>query len=247
MTDLQPRRVQLFTTCLVEHLRPQVGLAAVDLLERQGCEVSCSKGQTCCGQPAYNSGCVEDARAMARQTLAVLARSRAPVVVPSGSCADMIVHRYPDILRDNADWLATAREVASRVYELSQFLVHVLKIERSAAKNTGSVTYHASCHLLRGLGEADAPRRLLASSAGANLVALEGSEECCGFGGLFAVNMPDISGAMLRRKLDHIRVSGARTVVACDTGCLLHLEGGLRREGSGVRALHLAEALAGEG
>jgi len=247
MSNPAPRPVQLFATCLVENLRPGVGLATVELLERYGCAVSCPRGQTCCGQPAYNAGCVEDAREMARATIAVLERWPEPVVIPSGSCADMIVHRYVEILKDDKEWHARALDVASRTYELSQFMVRVLKAEQIPSPKAGPVAYHASCHLLRGLGESDAPRRLLAQRLGESLVPLQGSEECCGFGGLFAIKMSDISGAMLKRKLDHLKTSGARTVVACDTGCLLHLEGGLRREGSGRRALHLAEVLVDEG
>jgi len=245
MTEARPGSVQLFTTCLVENLRPQVGLAVLDLLEGQGCAVSCPMGQTCCGQPAYNAGCLDDARAMARRTLSVLARSKDPVVIPSGSCADMIIHRYPEILKNDPIDAGAARELAGRTYELAQFLVGVLKVKEVGARSAGRITYHASCHLLRGLGEADSPLQLLATLSGAEMVPLKGAEECCGFGGLFAIKMSDISGAMLQRKLDHIRASDAQTVVACDTGCLLHLEGGLRRQGSAIRVLHLAEALVG--
>jgi L-lactate dehydrogenase complex protein LldE len=217
----------------------------VRVLERQGCEVSCPAGQTCCGQPAFNAGCCDDARAMARHTIDVLSHSRDPVVVPSGSCADMIAHRYPELLEGDRRYAEAARELALRTYELSQFLTEVLRVERVAAQAPGRrLTYHASCHLLRGLRISDGPRRLLAGVHGAEVVALPGAEECCGFGGLFALQMSDISGAMLGRKIQHILETGAAAVVACDAGCLLQIEGGLRRHAANVRTLHLAEVLA---
>jgi L-lactate dehydrogenase complex protein LldE len=216
------------------------------VLERLDCRVSCPAGQTCCGQPAFNAGCVDDARAMARHTLGVLSRSPDPVVVPSGSCADMMVHRYPEIFEGDERWGAAARELAARTHELSQFLTDVLHVDKLAARAPGRLAYHASCHLLRGLRAADGPRRLLAGVAGAELVELAGAEECCGFGGLFALEMSDISGAMLERKIQRILETGADAVVACDSGCLLQIEGGLRRHAANVRALHLAEVLAAE-
>jgi len=183
---------------------------------------------------------------MARHTLDVLTRSSDPVVVPSGSCAEMIAHRYPELLDGEEHYGEAARELASRTYELSQFLTQVLGLERVEASGSGRLTYHASCHLLRGLRASDGARRLLAGVAGAELVPLPGEEECCGFGGLFAVDMSDISGAMLERKIRHILETGAAAVVACDAGCLLHIEGGLRRNAANVKALHLAEVLAAE-
>lgn len=246
MSKSSSRPVQFFATCLVENVRPQVGLAAVLVLERQGCVVSCPAGQTCCGQPAFNAGCLDDARAMARHTIDTLSRSQDPVVLPSGSCADMIVHQYPELLKEAPADREAALTLAARTHELSQFLSGVLGLERVDARHPGRLAYHASCHLLRGLGVRDAPRRLLAGVVGAELLPLEGAEDCCGFGGLFAIEMSEISGAMLQRKLERILASGAQAVVACDTGCLLHLEGGLRRRASNVQALHLAEILAGE-
>lgn len=183
---------------------------------------------------------------MARHTTDVLTRSSDPVVVPSGSCAEMIAHRYPELLDGEPRYAALARELASRTYELSQFLTQVLGKERVAARGSGRFTYHASCHLLRGLRASDGARRLLAGVEGAELVPLPGEEDCCGFGGLFAVDMSDISGAMLERKIKHILETGAMAVVACDAGCLLHIEGGLRRHAANVKALHLAEVLATE-
>jgi L-lactate dehydrogenase complex protein LldE len=180
---------------------------------------------------------------MARHTLDVLTRSSDPVVIPSGSCAEMIAHRYPELFEHEPRYAALARELAARTYELSQFLTQVLRLERPGTRNGGRFTYHASCHLLRGLRASDGARRLLAGLEGAELVPLRGEEDCCGFGGLFAVDMSEVSGAMLQRKIDRILETGARAVVSCDAGCLLHIEGGLRRRTADVKALHLAEAL----
>ena len=215
------------------------------LLERLDCSVSCPAGLTCCGQPALNAGCVDDARAVARHTLEVLSRSQDPVVVPSGSCAEMIAHRYPELFEGEPQH-AAAVALAARTYELSQFVTQVLGVTQLNGHRSARVTYHASCHLLRGLRASEGARRLLASVAGSELVPLPGEQDCCGFGGLFAVDMSDISGAMLERKIRHILETGADTVVACDAGCLLHIEGGLRRQSANVKTRHLAEVLVTE-
>ncbi len=236
--------VQLFATCLVDTIRPLAAVATLRLLERLGVTVEVPDGQTCCGQPAFNSGCLDDARAMARYTVDLLDRSAAPIVMPSGSCADMIVHRYPDLLADDVVYAPKARLVADRTYELTQYLVDVLGVEDVGACGQGAVAYHPSCHLLRGIGVRDAPGRLLACVKGVRRVPLPGDEECCGFGGTFSVKMDQLSGAMLERKLDSITRCGADTVVACDAGCLMQIEGGLRRRGSRIAVRHLAEVLA---
>lgn len=180
---------------------------------------------------------------MARHTLDVLAGSSDPVVIPSGSCADMIIHRYPELLQAEPRYREAARELAGRSYELSQFLREVLHLERVEVPRRGRLTYQASCHLLRGLGQREGPCALLAGVVGAEVVPLEGAEDCCGFGGLFALGMSDISGAMLERKIERILATGASAVVACDVGCLLHIEGGLRRHAANIKVLHLAEVL----
>jgi L-lactate dehydrogenase complex protein LldE len=239
-----PHHVQLFATCLVEALRPEAGLAVVRVLEKLGVRVDFPEGQTCCGQPAFNSGSWEEARAMARHTLGVLDRSDVPVVIPSGSCADMIKHHYPEILAGRGVWEEKARRVAARTWEFSEYLTGVLGVSAVAGARPGRVTYHPSCHLLRGLGIKEGPLRLLRGVEGAEVVPLPAAEECCGFGGLFAVKMSGISGAMLDRKLEGIAATGAGAVIGCDVSCLLHIEGGLRRRGSPVAALHLAEVLA---
>lgn len=238
-----PSNVQLFATCLIETLRPESGLAVVRVLEKIGLQVEYPDGQTCCGQPAFNGGAFDDARAMARHTLDVLSRTDTPVVVPSGSCADMIVHHYPELFAADPVYGPQAESVAKRTYEFSQFLVDVLGVSDLGARFPGQVAYHPSCHLLRGLGVADPPRRLLAAIAGADIVEQANPTECCGFGGLFAVKMSDISGAMLKRKLDSLEQSGAQTVVGCDVSCLLHIAGGLHRRRSKIKTRHLAELL----
>ena len=252
-TAHKPQSVQLFSTCLIETLYPQVGMAAVRVLERLGFTVEYPEGQTCCGQPAFNGGAWDDARAMARYTLDVLSGGEqahaaaphppTPIIVPSGSCADMIVHHYPELFASDPKYGPLAESVAARTYEFTQFLVDVLGVTDLNARASGRLTYHSSCHLLRGLGAKEEPRQLLANVAGAELVELPGAAECCGFGGLFAVKMSDISGAMLKRKLDNIERTGAETVVGCDVSCLLHIGGGLHRRGSKVETRHIAEIL----
>ena len=241
----KPSVVHIYVTCLIETLRPEAGMAVVKVFERLGLAVECPKGQTCCGQPAFNGGAWDDARAMARHTLDVLARTEGPIVVPSGPCPDLILHHYPELFVADPTYGPLAEAVAKRTYEFSQFLVDVLGESDIGAQSVGRITYHPSCHLLRGLGIHDAPRKLLANVKDGEVIELPGATECCGFGGLFAVKMSDISGAMLQHKLDHIQQTGAQTVVGCDVSCLLHIAGGLHRRGLKVETRHLAELLAG--
>jgi L-lactate dehydrogenase complex protein LldE len=236
-------RVQLFATCLVDTLSPQTGFAAASVLERLGCDVHVAEGQTCCGQPAFNAGFHDAARDMARYTVTLLSRDEAPVVVPSGSCADMLVHQAPRLLAEDPA-APQAQAVAARTYELTQFLVDVLKRTDCGACTEASVTYHPSCHGLRGLGVRGQPEALLEAVEGLDLRPLADAETCCGFGGLFAVKMSEISAAMLDRKLENIEATGAQTLVATDVSCLLHMAGGLHRRGSVVKAVHIAEVLA---
>jgi L-lactate dehydrogenase complex protein LldE len=242
----RPKTVQLFATCLIETIRPEAGMAVVSVLERLGLTVEYPAGQTCCGQPAFNAGAWADARAMARHTLDVLSRSPAPIVLPSGSCADMIAHHYPELLAGDPKYGPLAQSIAARTYEFTQFIADVLGVTDLSAHFNGKIAYHPSCHLLRGLGVTEAPRQLLTNVQGAEIADLPGATDCCGFGGLFAVKMSDISGAMLNRKLDSIESTGANTVVGCDVSCLLHIGGGLHRRGSTVEVKHLAEVLADE-
>jgi L-lactate dehydrogenase complex protein LldE len=237
------KTVELFATCLVETLRPEAGMAVVQVLEGLGITVQYPKGQTCCGQPAFNAGAWDEARAMARHTLRVLAPSDDPIVVPSGSCADMLVHHYPELFTAEPEYAELADRVAARTYEFSQYVVDFLGATTVRGRAQARIAYHPSCHLLRGLQVTEPPRKLLGTIEGAELVELPGAAECCGFGGLFAIKMSELSGAMLDRKLDAIDRSGADIVVGCDVSCLLHIRGGLHRRGSGVRTKHLAELL----
>jgi L-lactate dehydrogenase complex protein LldE len=204
-------------TCLVDRFYPGVGHATVNALERAGVEIHVPADQTCCGQPAFNGGFVDEARAMARQTIDVLTASQDPVVVPSGSCADMIVNHYPELFIDDAVYGPKARELASRTYELSQFLVDVLGTTDPGSRTSARLAYHASCHGLRGLGLRDAPRQLLGAATGGHCADLPDAETCCGFGGLFAIKMAPVSDAMLQSKIASIESSGADAVVA--TAC----------------------------
>jgi L-lactate dehydrogenase complex protein LldE len=236
-------KVQLFHTCLVNEIDPEVGMAVVRLLERLGVEVEVPPAQTCCGQPAYNAGFHDDARKAARHTLDVLHATAGPIVIPSGSCADMLIHQYAVLFRDEPESLAKAQAVAGRCREFSQFLAETLAGRDLGARLPARVAYHPSCHLLRGLGVRAQPKALLQGVSGLELVALADEEECCGFGGLFSVKNPDISGDMMGRKLAALERSGAQRLVSCDLGCLLHLAGGLHRRGSSVKVQHLAQTL----
>jgi L-lactate dehydrogenase complex protein LldE len=233
-------------TCLGDMFFPEVGVAMVRLLRRLGVDVEFPPGQTCCGLPLFNSGYHADARAVAERTVRLFAGAE-HVVVPSGSCAWMVKAEYPGLLADDPALHAEARALAARTYELSQFLVEVLKVSGVGSTFSGTLTYHDSCHLLRGLGESRAPRTLLRSLEHGELVELPGSDECCGFGGSFSVRLPEVSTAILDKKLASVEATGADCLVACDAGCLMQMGGGLSRRGSRVRALHLAQVLAPEG
>ncbi|MEW5981397.1 MAG: (Fe-S)-binding protein [Acidobacteriota bacterium] len=230
-------------TCLVDQFSPRVAEAAVAILEREGLDVHVPLAQTCCGQPAFNGGFTDEARAMARHTIDVFSANPAPIVVPSGSCADMIVNHYPELFGGNDPYAERAWAMAARTFELCQFLTDVLGVRATGGATTDTLAYHPSCHGLRGLALRDQPRRLLEGVLGARVVELADDEACCGFGGLFSVKMPGLSGDMLRAKLDAIADSGAGTVVATDVSCLIHISGGLRRRHSHVRARHIAEVL----
>jgi L-lactate dehydrogenase complex protein LldE len=235
--------IQLFVTCLIDSLFPDVGDATVEVLNRAGVRVAFPEDQTCCGQPAFNAGYRREAARMARHTLAVFASTVGPVVVPSGSCAAMIRHGYLELFADDPVWFPRAQALADRTYELSEYLVDRLGVNDLGVARQGSLAYHPSCHLLRGLGVARQPLALLASVEGTHVTQL--AAECCGFGGVFAVLHPEISGEMLGRKLAAVEASGVDTVVGCDVSCLMYIEGGLRRAGSTVRCAHLAQVLAG--
>lgn len=235
--------VQLFITCIVDALYPEVGEAVVRVLEKAGAEVHFPLDQTCCGQPAFNAGERAEARQMAAHTIRVFEAAPGPVVVPSGSCAAMIRHSYQELFEGDQEWLPRVRTLAARTYEFSEFLVDVLGATDLGAFFPGKLTYHSSCHLLRELGVNRQPRLLLENVSGAELVELPGTEECCGFGGVFSLEHPELSAAMLERKLTNLKSTQAPYVVSCDAGCLAHINGGLHRLGRPERGLHLAEVL----
>jgi L-lactate dehydrogenase complex protein LldE len=236
-------RVGLFVTCLVDLIRPTVGFAAVKLLEDAACRVVVPS-QTCCGQPAYNSGDRGTAKAIAEQTIKAF-QDCDYVVAPSGSCGGMLAKHYPELFAGEPDMAINAERFGQKTHELVSFLVDVLGVRTVAARYNGTVAYHDSCSGLRELGVKTQPRRLLASVEGLRLVELEEAETCCGFGGTFAVKYGEISNAVVTRKAQDIRASAAETVLAGDLGCLMNMVGKLQREGSTVKARHVAEVLAG--
>lgn len=235
------RRVSLFVTCVVDQLFPRVGLAMADVLERLGYSIDFPEAQTCCGQPAFNSGFRDEARDVARHFLAVF-RDADYVVVPSGSCTSMITHHMAEIL--TGEERDEARRIAPRVWEFSKFLTEVAQVEDVGARFERTVTYHDSCHALRELSIKQAPRRLLEHVRGLTLKEMDAAEECCGFGGTFSVKFPEVSGGMARTKLDSIARTGADVVVSIDSSCLMQLQGALCRAGSRIKTMHLAEVLA---
>ncbi len=242
-----PPTVQLFITCLLDTLYPQVGEAVVRVLQRQGVRVEFPAGQTCCGQPAFNAGLRREARPAAEHTIRVFEATRGPVVVPSGSCAAMIRHAYLELFANDPPWLARARSLAERTYEFSEYLVDVLRVVDLGARFPARLAYHPSCHLLRELEVDRQPRALLAAVREAQIVDLPESTDCCGFGGVFAAEHPQLSIAMMERKLANLKACGADYLISCDAGCISHLNGGLIRRGLPRRALHIAEVLAGGG
>jgi L-lactate dehydrogenase complex protein LldE len=239
-----PVRVGLFVTCLVDLFRPTVGFAAVRLLEQAGCAVEVPRAQTCCGQPAYNSGDRAAAKAIAARVVDAFA-GYDYVVAPSGSCAGMIRQHYATLFAEEPAMLERVQELARRTHELVSFLVDIRGMDRVAAHFAHRVTYHDGCSGLRELGVKEQPRRLLRSVAGLSLEELPGAEICCGFGGTFCVKYPDISDKMVSDKAADIAATGAETLLAGDLGCLLNMAGKLARRGSAVEIRHVAEVLAG--
>lgn len=240
-------RVALFVTCLVDAMRPAIGFAALRLLESAGCSVSVPEEQTCCGQPAWSAGEAAIARELALKNITDL-EGYDYVVLPSASCADHIKNVYPGLVAELPEWAAKAADLAARTYELTSFLVDVLRMEEVPGAYTGTVTYHDSCKGLRQLGIKEQPRKLLAKVPGLRLREMEGCEECCGFGGAFAARFGEVSTVIVDRKCAAIAATGADAVVGGDLGCLLNMEGRLRRRGDqSTQVLHIAQLLAGEG
>ncbi len=237
-------RVALFVTCLVDFFRPTIGFAAVKLLEEAGCMVEVPRAQTCCGQPAYNSGDSADAKAIALQVLDTM-EGYDHVIAPSGSCAGMIRRHYPELFADHPAVLPRAQHLAARCWELVSFLVDARGTQAVTARWDRQVTYHDACSGLRELGVKDQPRRLLASVGGLTLKEMPGAEICCGFGGTFCIKYPDISDKMVSDKEAEIVATGAEAVLAGDLGCLLTIAGKLHRRGRRIEVRHVAEVLAG--
>jgi L-lactate dehydrogenase complex protein LldE len=237
-------RVTLFIQCLVDALYPEVGESMVRVLQKLGASLSYPTDQTCCGQPAFNAGFRREARVAARRFIEIFEGADL-IVSPSGSCVSMVRNHYPELFATEPDLQRRARAVAKKTYEFTEFLVDVLGIEDVGSGFTGKVTYHDSCHLLRGLRVSAQPRRLLNRIPGVELVEMTDPDYCCGFGGTFSITYPDISGAMLEDKIRNIVASGAEAVVGCDMGCLMNIEGMLSRKGLSIKALHIAQILAG--
>jgi L-lactate dehydrogenase complex protein LldE len=241
--DVARPRVGLFVTCLVDLMRPSVGFAAVKLLEDAGCTVEVPV-QTCCGQPAYNSGDRATTRALAEQVVAAF-EPYDYVVAPSGSCAGTLKTHYPELFAGDVAWMPRVQKFCSKTYELISFLVDVMKVSRIDAAFGGTVTYHDSCSGLRELGIKAQPRQLLAGLQGLELKEMHDADVCCGFGGTFCVKYPEISNTIVTKKAGHIAATGARTLLAGDLGCLLNMAGKLQRLAEPVQVRHIAEVLAG--
>jgi L-lactate dehydrogenase complex protein LldE len=237
------KRVTLFIQCLVDSLYPEVGEATVRIFRKLGIDLVCPTRQTCCGQPAFNAGYRKEARIAAKHFIALFEPAEV-IVCPSGSCVTMVRYHFPQLFKADAAWFGRAEQVAVKTFELTEYLVDVLGVEDLGAHYDGKLTYHDSCHLLRSLRIKAQPRKLLRKVSGAEFVEMHDSDRCCGFGGSFAMKYPDISAAMVTDKVNNIIDSGADTVVGCDMGCLMNIQGMLSRKGFAVRTMHIAQLLA---
>ena len=236
-------KVSFFVTCLVDQMWASAGVSSVEVLRRVGCEVEFDRRQTCCAQPAYNTGYLNEARKVAQRFISIFEESDAEAIVsPSGSCTAMVRH-YPQLFAGDSEWLPRAQKIAAKTYELSSFLVRVLKVEDVGASWQGRVTWHDACHGLRDLNLKSEPRTLIRNVRGVEFVELEHADSCCGFGGTFSVKYPEISVAILDQKIDAIERSGVDAVVSGDASCLMQIGGRLSRKGSKVRVMHIAELL----
>jgi L-lactate dehydrogenase complex protein LldE len=243
LNAVDPQPVTLFVQCLVDGFFPDVGEAMVQIFESLGLSTDYPADQTCCGQPAFNAGYRNEARRAARHFIEVF-EPAARIVCPSGSCVHMVRAHYPLLFAQEPHWRRRAMAVAAKTFEFSEFLVDVLGVDDLGARHNGRITYHDSCHLLRGIGVGEQPRRLLRNIRGAEFVEMPESDRCCGFGGAFSIKYPEISTAMLADKVDCIVASGADLVVGCDAGCLMNIQGMLTRKGLGIGTLHIAQLLA---
>lgn len=236
--------VQLFVTCLIDSFYPQVGEAVVNVFHRLGVNVDFPQDQTCCGQPNFNAGLREEAKPIAQHTIRVFEAAQGDVVIPSGSCAHTLRHNYAELFADDPIWLPRAQALAARTYEFTEYLVDQLGVTDVGARWDGALTYHASCHLNRGIGVDRQPRALLANVRGAEIRPLPEEYDCCGFGGIFSVEHPELSAEFLKRKIGNLESTQSPTLVVADTGCLMHIAGGLHRQQKTQRVLHIAEILA---
>jgi len=235
--------IQLFVTCLVDSFYPKTGEAIVDILRRLGMDVEFPSDQTCCGQPNFNAGLRAEARPIAEHTIKVFEKTKGDIVIPSGSCAHMFKHGYAELFADDPVWLPRARALASRVYEFTEFVVDRLGVTDLDARWDGTLTYHSSCHTLRGMNIDRQPRALLANVRGATIVELPEAESCCGFGGIFSMEHPELSAEWLKRKIGNLEKTESPTLVVTDSGCLMHIAGGLHRQKKKQRVIHIAEVL----
>ncbi|MBN1453528.1 MAG: (Fe-S)-binding protein [Anaerolineales bacterium] len=235
--------VQLFVTCLVDTFSPETAEAIVSVLNRLGINVDFPQAQTCCGQPQFNAGLRVDARQMAEHMIHTFEQVQGEIVSPSGSCVHMIRHNYLELFADDPTWLPRAKALSKRTFEFTEYLVDVLEVTDVGAKWDGVLTYHSSCHLSRGLGIDRQPRALLANVKGATIVELPEAQDCCGFGGVFSVTHPELSAEFLKRKISNIEKTKSPTLVVADTGCIMHIAGGLHRQKKSQRVVHIAEVL----
>ncbi|KAF0824859.1 (Fe-S)-binding protein [Cytobacillus firmus] len=234
-------KVSLFATCLVDMFQGNAGKAAVELLERLGCEVDFPEAQVCCGQPAYNSGYVKESKEAMKRMITAFEHAEY-VVSPSGSCAYMF-HEYPHVFKGDSVWESKAKKLAEKTYELTQFIVEILNVDDVGASLNGKATYHTSCHMTRLLGVKEAPMRLLKNVKGLEFEELPGKEQCCGFGGTFSVKMAQISEQMVDEKVWHIEETEAEILIGADAGCLMNIGGRIGRQGKPIRVMHIAEVL----
>lgn len=235
--------VQLFVTCLVDSFYPQTGEAIVNILRRLGIDVDFPRDQTCCGQPSFNAGLRAEARPIVEHTIRVFEKTTGDIVMPSGSCAHMIKHGYAELFQDDPHWLPRAQSLAGRVFEFTEYLVDKLGVKDLGAQWNGTLTYHPSCHTLRGMNIDRQPRALLANVRGATIVDLPNADECCGFGGIFSMEHPELSAEWLKRKIGNLEASQAPTLVVTESGCLMHIAGGLHHQKKTQRVVHIAEIL----
>lgn len=236
-------RIQLFITCLVDSFYPQTGQAIVDIFRRLGLDVDFAPDQTCCGQPPFNAGLRAEARPIVEHTIRVFEKTTGVIVMPSGSCAHMFKHGYVELFQDDPVWLPRAQALGKRVFEFTEYLVDQLDVTDVGAQWDGTLTYHPSCHLLRSMNIDEQPRALLANVTGVTLVELAEADSCCGFGGIFSVEHPELSAEWLKRKITNLEETKAPTLVVAEAGCLMHIAGGLHRQKKKQKVMHIAEIL----